>query len=120
MDTKTNFGIALWVLFFSSACSEKQPVMTAEVLPNGQYVICESGTHILQYNYQIVYEQDVVRSESQKVLGGRKLNMVRNAVIHTHYRAFSLALQAISNVLTARIMPRLRLKTTGCGAIRKL
>jgi hypothetical protein len=45
--------------------------MTAEALPNGQYVMSESGAPVLQYNYQTVYEKDVVRSESQK---GIKLN----------------------------------------------
>ena len=66
MDTKIFAGIAIWSLLLITACSEKQAIMTAEALPNGQYVICESGMLILQYNYQTVYEQDVIRAESQK------------------------------------------------------
>ena len=65
-ETKFFTGIAILVLFLTSACSEKQTIMTAEALPNGQYVICESGTPVLQYNYQTVYERDVIRPESQK------------------------------------------------------
>ena len=61
------FIAALWIFFLTPACSEK-PTMTVEMLPNGQYIISESGTRILQYNYQTVYEQDVVRPESQKDL----------------------------------------------------
>jgi len=66
MEAKFYVGIALGVLFLTSACSGKQIIMTAERLSNGQYVICESGATVLQYNYQTVYEQDVIRPESQK------------------------------------------------------
>ncbi|MDR0713475.1 MAG: PmoA family protein [Bacteroidales bacterium] len=60
--------IVISALTFVSACTPKPvAIMTAEVNPdNGQYVICESGKPVLQYNYQTVYEEDVVRSESQK------------------------------------------------------
>jgi hypothetical protein len=45
--------------------------MTAEVNPdNGQYMICESGKPVLQYNYQTVYEDDVIRPASRK---GKKI-----------------------------------------------
>jgi hypothetical protein len=41
--------------------------MTAALDPgHGQYVICEAGKPVLQYNYQTVYETDVVRRASQK------------------------------------------------------
>ena len=65
---KKNFytGMVLWVWLMTVACSEQQPVMTVDVLPDGQYVIFESGAPVLQYNYQTVYEQDVIRPESQK------------------------------------------------------
>ncbi len=66
MKTKLFYGIVFLTLFMTSACSEKPAIMTAEVLPSGQYVICESGKPVLQYNYQTVHEQDVVRPESQK------------------------------------------------------
>ena len=67
---KTNFfsGIALLVLFLIFSCSEKPPVMIAEALPNGQYIIRELDKPVLQYNYKTVYEQDVVRPASQKDL----------------------------------------------------
>ncbi|MDR2765081.1 MAG: PmoA family protein [Tannerella sp.] len=55
------------VLWVSACTSEPATVMTVAVNPdNGQYVICESGKPVLQYNYHTVYEDDVVRSESQK------------------------------------------------------
>ena len=66
METKFYAATGLWILLLTAACSEKQPFMTAEALPNGQYVVCESGAPVLQYNYQTVYEQDVIRPESQK------------------------------------------------------
>ena len=66
MKQKFHTGIALWVLLMTAACSEKQSVMTVDVLDDGQYVIFESGAPVLQYNYRTVYEQHVVRPESQK------------------------------------------------------
>ena len=59
-------GITVCVLFMTAACTEKPSIMMVESLPNGQYVICESGSPVLQYNYRTVYEQDVVRPESRK------------------------------------------------------
>ncbi|MDR0698169.1 MAG: hypothetical protein LBG28_02960, partial [Tannerella sp.] len=54
-------AIVISTLIFVSACAPKPAViMTAEVNPdNGQFVICESGKPVLQYNYQTVYEKDV-------------------------------------------------------------
>lgn len=67
MKIKLYIGIAFFVLLVASACSNKTTIMTAEILPkNGQYIICESGKPVLQYNYKTVYEQDVIRPESQK------------------------------------------------------
>ena len=68
MKKKYYFGITFFVLLLISACYENPDIMIAEALPNGQYVISESGKPVLQYNYKTVYEQDVVRPESQKDL----------------------------------------------------
>jgi hypothetical protein len=61
-------AIIITVLLPVSACtSESATVMTAEInSDNGQYIICESGKQVLQYNYHTVYEDDVVRTESQR------------------------------------------------------
>ena len=69
---KTFTAVVIWTMIFVSACAPKSvTVMTAEVNPdNGQYLICESGRPVLQYNYQTVYEDDVVRPASQK---GKKI-----------------------------------------------
>ncbi|MDR1339532.1 MAG: PmoA family protein [Prevotellaceae bacterium] len=59
-------------LLLASACSRSiSAVMTVEEDPlSGQYVIRESGKPVLQYNYRTVYEDGVVRPESQK---GKKI-----------------------------------------------
>ncbi|MDR1593586.1 MAG: PmoA family protein [Prevotellaceae bacterium] len=64
-------NIKLKILYLSlsvfTACSYNFSVITIETDPdNGQFIIKESGQPVLQYNYHTVYEQDVVRSESQK------------------------------------------------------
>ena len=79
-------GIILWFLFMTAACAEKQPVMTVKVLPDGQYVIFESGAPVLQYNYQTVYEQEVIRPESQK---GKKIEYhpVEGLYVDEYYKS---------------------------------
>ena len=86
MKKKFYAGIAFLVLFMAAACSEKQPVMTVEALPDGQYVIFESGAPVLQYNYQTVYEQDVIRPESQK---GKKIEYhpVEGLYVDEYYKS---------------------------------
>ncbi|MDR1221567.1 MAG: PmoA family protein [Tannerella sp.] len=62
-------AIAISAITFVLACTspESATVMTAEMNPdNGQFIIRESGKPVLQYNYQTIYEGDVVRPESQK------------------------------------------------------
>jgi len=66
METKFYVGIIVFILFLTASCSDKMTVMTAEMLPNGQFVIREAGSPVLQYNYQTVHEKDVVRPESEK------------------------------------------------------
>jgi len=89
MKDKTRFyaGIALWVLCLLAACTGKETVMTAEALPGGQYVICESGTPVLQYNYFTVYEQDVVRLESQKDLKIEYYTIDGGVYLDEYYKA---------------------------------
>jgi hypothetical protein len=58
------FLSAIITLLLASACSGG---MTVEKDASGrQYIIYESGKPVLQYNYQTVHEEDVVRPESQK------------------------------------------------------
>ena len=68
MKQKIFTAVVIWTMIFVSACAPKSvTVMTAEVNPdNGQYLICDSGRPVLQYNFRTVYEKDVVRPESQK------------------------------------------------------
>lgn len=68
MKIKFVIGIILFVLSVIYSCSGKEVLMTVAIQPDGQYVVCESGNPVLQYNYRLVHEQDVVRPQSQKDL----------------------------------------------------
>ncbi|MDR1583828.1 MAG: PmoA family protein [Prevotellaceae bacterium] len=61
------FLVINFLFLIFAACSHNFAVMTVEKDPaSGQFIIKELGQPVLQYNYQTVYEKDVVRSESQK------------------------------------------------------
>jgi hypothetical protein len=89
MKQKIFTVIAITTVILSAlACSsETVSVMTAEVNPdNGQYLISESGRPVLQYNYQTVYETDVVRPASQKDLE-IKYYPIEGVYVDEYYKA---------------------------------
>jgi hypothetical protein len=68
MPNRSFAGILVLALLplLASNCTQSGKTLKAYQLPNGQYRIDEDGKPVLQYNYQTVYEKDVIRFDDER------------------------------------------------------
>ena len=89
MAHRTYQGIVLLAAIFLLiiSCTPKGKTMRAYRLPDGQYRIEEDGKPVLQYNYQTVYEKDVIRFNDElreKPVEGEVSGSYRDEYISQH------------------------------------